>query len=272
MYFSYKYCTARLFDGISSAQLQFFMLSVVAFFFIFNFFTLSYEVNKQKHLVDSASNRSFCCLTIGAGAQDICGRENCTWPCADPKPTIPQLDDHGTNRRAGNNAFFVESSGRGVLNIRQACSVESLAYQNPNLTVFVLFIDTEINSSSTIAFQLANQYKNIHLISVKMDDYLAGTPLEHWYHCTDWRKGPHRVEHLSDGLRLLTIAKYGGYYFDLDIIHIRPTTFLRNFFNAESQDLIANGIIHADYGNPVIQMAANQFAKDYMYDFHSCNQ
>ena len=208
-------------------------------------------------------DRSFCCLTSD-GRKDICGRDNCTWPCPDPSPSIPQLDDRETYpSNDGNTGFFVETSGRGVLNIRQACAVESLAFQNPNLTVFVLFIDTAINASSKIAIQLANQYENIHLISVKMDDYLAGTALERWYHCTEWRKGPYHVEHLSDGLRLLTVAKYGGYYFDLDIIHVRPLTFLRNFFNAESQDLIGNCVFHADHGHPVMQMAVDGFPKDY---------
>ena len=209
-------------------------------------------------------NRSFCCLTSDGG-KDICGRQNCTWPCPDPVPksSIPQLDDDQPNSRDGNIAFVIDSSGRGALNVRQACSVESLARQNPNLTVFVLFIDTKIDTNSTVTVQLAKRHKNIHLVSPNMDDFLAGTPLEHWYHCTEWRKGPYHVEHLSDALRLLTVSKYGGYYFDLDIIQIRPTTFLRNFFNAASQDVIANGIFHADYGSPVIQMAVTEFARDY---------
>jgi lactosylceramide 4-alpha-galactosyltransferase len=41
----------------------------------------------------------------------------------------------------GSNAFFIETSGSGGLNIRQACAVvESLAFHNPNLTVNVLFM------------------------------------------------------------------------------------------------------------------------------------
>jgi lactosylceramide 4-alpha-galactosyltransferase len=40
----------------------------------------------------------------------------------------------------GSNAFFIETSGSGGLNIHQACAAESLAFHNPNLTVNVLFM------------------------------------------------------------------------------------------------------------------------------------
>ena len=149
------------------------LFSSIGFFSLFYLLTLSnnYSVdnlmaNGMESVIENPSvmikDRSFCCLTSD-GRKDICGRDNCTWPCPDPSPSIPQLDDRETYpSNDGNTGFFVETSGRGVLNIRQACAVESLAFQNPNLTVFVLFIDTAINASSNIAIQLANQYENIH--------------------------------------------------------------------------------------------------------------
>lgn len=95
-----------------------------------------------------------------------------------------------------------------------------------------------------------------------MDDYLAGTPLEHWYNCTDWREGPYHVSHMSDSLRFLTIAKYDGYYFDLDVVQIHPVTNLRYFVTTESKNLIASCAFHTDYG-PMMKLAANEFPKDY---------
>lgn len=207
-------------------------------------------------------NRSSCCLSSDH-KKDICGRGNCTWPCPIPVSSIPLLDKNQQDSRGGNQGFFLETSGSGVLSIRQACAVESLAYQNPNLTVYVLFIDAQINANSTIAAQLTSHYKNVHLITVHLDDYLASTSLEHWYHCTDWRKGPHYVSHLSDGLRFLTVAKYGGYYFDLDVIQTRPVTYLRNFVSMVTRDLIASCAFHADYGSPVMQLAVKEFYTDY---------
>jgi lactosylceramide 4-alpha-galactosyltransferase len=64
---------------------------------------------------------------------------------------------------------------------------------------------------------------------------------------------------LSNGLRLLTLSKYGGYYFDLDIISVRPVTFYRNFVAAQDHNDVNNDVIHADLNNPVIQLAIKDF-------------
>jgi lactosylceramide 4-alpha-galactosyltransferase len=101
------------------------------------------------------------------------------------------------------------------------------------------------------------------LIGVDLDEYLAGTALEKWYHCTDWRKGPYHVSHLSDGLRFLTLNKYGGYYFDLDVLMVKPVTYYRNFVSSPSGYSIASNSIHADLGNPVMEMAVKNFVSSY---------
>lgn len=43
--------------------------------------------------------------------------------------------------------FFLETSGSGQLNVRQVCSVESMArLNNPNnMTVYVIFLDVDVN-------------------------------------------------------------------------------------------------------------------------------
>jgi lactosylceramide 4-alpha-galactosyltransferase len=174
------------------------------------------------------------------------------------------------------NAFFLETSGNGkFLNIRQACAVESLAFHNPNLTVNVLFMmdntsthSNGINRSKVLPAEsnlekLKEKYTNIEFITLNLDDYVAGTLLEKWYHCNDWRKGPYHVAHLSDGLRLLTLHKYGGYYFDLDIIFVRRVTYYHNFVSAEASNGLCNNAIHVDYGHPVIQLAVRDFPLHY---------
>ncbi|KAK4030105.1 hypothetical protein OUZ56_023062 [Daphnia magna] len=166
----------------------------------------------------------------------------------------------------GDKAFFLETGGSETLNIRQACAVESLALHNPNVTAYVFFGQERVNSSSITLKTLTENYKNIQVIGLNMDNYLAGSPLEHWYKFTDWRKGPYHVAHFSDGLRLLTLSRYGGYYFDLDIIHVRPVTYYRNFIGTEDGGTASNSAIHADYGYPVIQMAINDFPANYRAD------
>ncbi|EFX82257.1 hypothetical protein DAPPUDRAFT_25188, partial [Daphnia pulex] len=173
------------------------------------------------------------------------------------------------------NAFFLETSGNGkFLNIRQACAVESLAFHNPNLTVNVLFmmdntaihsngINSKVLPAETNIEKLREKYTNIEFITLNLDDYVAGTLLEKWYHCNDWRRGPYHVAHLSDGLRLLTLHKYGGYYFDLDIIFVRRVTYYHNFVSAEASNGLCNNAIHVDYGHPVIQLAVRDFPLHY---------
>ncbi|XP_046448096.1 lactosylceramide 4-alpha-galactosyltransferase-like [Daphnia pulex] len=212
-----------------------------------------------------ASNRKIdrrtCCQSPDY-SKDICGRPNCT-SCPSPRDLNQLKSD-------GQNAFFIETSGSGALNIRQAFAVESLAFHNPNLTINVLFMDDghkkQIKKSKVLTEtveKLKSKYENIQFIVVDLDEFMAGTSMDKWFHCTDWRTGPYHVAHLSDGLRFLTLHKYGGYYFDLDIISVRPVTYYRNFITAASATNFANGIIHADYGHPITQLAVNDFPTNY---------
>ena len=106
-----------------------------------------------------------------------------------------------------NKAFFLETGGSTTLNYRQTCSIESLSRLNPNLQVNVFFTGGTLNSSATLHQALLAHYKNVRFIAVDLSKYMAATPLDHWYHHTDWRTGPYHVSHLSDALRFLTLYK-----------------------------------------------------------------
>ena len=215
------------------------------------------------------TNRSRCCVPSFNTHQhrDICGRRNCTLPCPDlGQYSHPEFDFQNPKFRDKPKGFLIETSGSGVLTDRQACAAESLASINPEMAVYILFIDVNPSnhSTSTIMSTLKRHYKNIQVIPLQMNDYLAGTPLERWYHCTDWRQSPHRTAHLSNGLRLLMMYKYGGYYFDLDMIHIRPVTYYRNFVSSIKSSLVSSAL-HADYEHPLMKKAVEHFVKDYKY-------
>ena len=218
-------------------------------------------------------DRRTCCLSPN-GLEDVCGRRNCTLPCKDPIPSIPELEnDPAKSHFSRDKAFFIETSGSGDLSFRQACAVESLALHNPNLTVYVLFVNVKINNSVNTLNILKEEYENIRLISINLDDYMAGTPLEHWYHCINWKKGPYHVNNLSNGLRLLTLTKYGGYYFDLDFVFVRPVTGYRNFVAAQDNYDVNNGAIHSELRNPLMELAIKDFVNnfrlnkiDFLYD------
>ena len=87
---------------------------------------------KNEDLMMTASimkiERSRCCVGPRM-VEDVCGRANCTRDCLDPIH-LP-IDDDGRE-----NAFFLETSGSGILKIRQACAVD-----NRNLNVNVFFME-----------------------------------------------------------------------------------------------------------------------------------
>jgi lactosylceramide 4-alpha-galactosyltransferase len=182
-------------------------------------------------------------------------------PCAQPlKSYFSTKSSSGQDK---DNAFFIETSGNGALSYRQACAVESLALHNPNLKVNVLFTDVKINADLDTVQQLMENYANVQLIDIKVDEYMAGTLMEHWYQCTDWRKGTYHVNNLSNALRLLTVYKFGGYYFDLDVISVRPVTSYRNFVAAVDREIVNNNVIHADAKHRFIELAIKDFVTNF---------
>lgn len=162
-------------------------------------------------------------------------------------------------------AYLIETSEVSALDYRQACSVESLALHNPTLDVNVLMTSHhQINFNSPIMKTLST-YPNVKMIQkAAQERYFTGSPLEAFYYCSGWEKSRFHVQDLSDALRLLTLYKYGGYYFDLDIIHLRPVTSYRNFMVAQDDVLVANGVIHADCcHHPLIEKALKEFSSVY---------
>jgi lactosylceramide 4-alpha-galactosyltransferase len=71
---------------------------------------------------------------------------------------------------------------------------------------------------------------------------------------------------LSNGLRLLTLAKYGGYYFDLDFVFVRSLIkYYRNFVAAQDNYDVNNGVIHAELKSPIIELAMTNFVDNFRY-------
>ena len=134
---------------------------------------LNFEFKTKKKMNSRVAirriERSRCCLD-GPASGDICGREDCLWPC----PLEPIADDYYRhfNESAGNRekAFFLETSGASTLNFRQACVVESLAYHNPNLTVHLLMTGEKQPMMDTLALWTLNRHygRNLHITHVNL--------------------------------------------------------------------------------------------------------
>ena len=143
--------------------------------------------------------------------------------------------------------------------------MESLAFNNPTLKIYLVLTDGNKGEQNVkgILHNLTETYKNIVLVHVQIEDLLVGTSLEKWYHCNDWKTGPYHVSHLSDALRFLILYKYGGYYFDLDVIHVRPVTFYRNFAVSESRSVIGSSVLHFEKNHEIMRMSLEEFPKSY---------
>lgn len=132
--------------------------------------------------------------------------------------------------------FFHETSGGAWFNIRQSCAIESAARENPSRPVQLFLHRTEdVDESHSFYSSVLNGLDNLIVFLVNTTEYVAGSRLEEWYNKGVWRKSPHKVVHLSDYIRVLTLKMGGGLYMDLDYVTVRPLDedVLKNFFSTE---------------------------------------
>uniref|UniRef100_A0A6P7FXW3 Alpha-1,4-N-acetylglucosaminyltransferase-like n=1 Tax=Diabrotica virgifera virgifera TaxID=50390 RepID=A0A6P7FXW3_DIAVI len=128
--------------------------------------------------------------------------------------------------------FFHETScksfnkGKITINSRQACAVESAARLNPDLDIYVLYsspglIKSEGDESDKF-LSVLQSYKNVKIMHLDYGKYTKGTPMEELYSSGKIENSQYAVSHASDVLRFLSLRKYGGYYFNLDVLHLKP--------------------------------------------------
>lgn len=121
----------------------------------------------------------------------------------------------------GNHILFLETSGRDFLDNRQNCAIES-ASKSTKLPILVLLNSTHLNfGANNATFQIwQNRQKlGVEFFSVEnVQEVLQNTPLEGDKVKDKLQKSKTRIHHLSDVLRLASIYKLGGWYFDIDTV------------------------------------------------------
>ncbi len=142
----------------------------------------------------------------------------------------------------------------GQINRKHIFSIKSILTTQPNSEVW-LWIDENTWEQNTEVIQQLNSYKNIKVL--KYDGVLErkGTiyenvPLNHF---TQTENLPFR----ADAFRILILHKYGGIYFDLDIMFLRDiSNFLdREFIYCwEKQPYGNNAIIHLNKQDTLLQL------------------
>lgn len=118
--------------------------------------------------------------------------------------------------------FFVQTSRNPYLLSRHACSIEAAARLHRKGSIYVLLHSQVIDTNHPSYLHLQS-YPNIHFLHFTEDEIYAQTLLMK-------SKQIHRrqlieyfsISHTSDLIRTALLYKYGGIYFDLDVIALKP--------------------------------------------------
>ncbi|GBP56170.1 Lactosylceramide 4-alpha-galactosyltransferase [Eumeta japonica] len=155
---------------------------------------------------------------------------------------LPAAEDLNPSARS---IYFIETSCKGDLNPRQACSVESVARVHPNRTVYILFL-APIAQKTFQKGPISNLkiFDNVEFARIHFWKFVEGTVLEGLVYDGYLNKSKWPVSHTSDVLRYLVLHKWGGTYLDLDVIVRKNLDSLGlNWASRENQDAVASCVL-----------------------------
>lgn len=164
------------------------------------------------------------------------------------------------------NIFFTETnSQRKQMNLKQMCSIESAALNNPKATIYIYSFNASVDKN------LFEIYENIRFIETNAERIFQNSVLENW-----WTRGgkdlvlnsPYSKAHLADAIRMVLLHKFGGIYSDLDTINIKSFSYLLNFngvgFMTEfSKPSIGNGILVFKKRHKLLELAMKELIYNY---------
>lgn len=123
------------------------------------------------------------------------------------------------------NIFFIEADPgdeKILEDGRQACSVESAAFLNPDMKVYVNFLTVtdKLFMHDSKLLQALQSYENIKIRFINFEDYFKGSMLEEWL-----RNDPlwaYDVRQVSQVAKMLMLLRHGGVAMDFNIISLFP--------------------------------------------------
>ncbi|XP_059478073.1 alpha-1,4-N-acetylglucosaminyltransferase-like isoform X2 [Neocloeon triangulifer] len=163
--------------------------------------------------------------------------------------------------------FLLETSQKGVLNLRQVCTLESAAGLNPEVSIILVFSDLEQISSkdNPAMMELLENSPNVKIATLSSSEAFKGTPFEG----IDYRMLKNSSDfkvHSSDLLRLSLLWKFGGMYMDLDYITLRSLSLLlrlKNFLTADAEYNINNSMLGFERHNPFLWKILEHLQKNF---------
>lgn len=176
--------------------------------------------------------------------------------------------------------YLIETSctsytkGKIFITPRQACAVESAAFNNPDFQTYLIYASPgSIKDDNTVSDRLLQILTNIVNVKVVRSNYarlLKGSVVEELYTKGRIQSSKYPVNIASDIARLLILFKYGGIYLDLDTVTIKSFNDLAlNFAGAESQEDVNNAVIRSSVngsGHEFIKMCLQELKEHFKGD------
>lgn len=150
--------------------------------------------------------------------------------------------------------FFVQTSENELVLARHACSIESAARLHPNGRIFVLLRSKYVHLNKGSQMHLRS-YENIFLLHFNEYDIYSGTPLEQLNQTTVKKYIPYfSMSHMSDFIRTALLYKYGGIYFDLDVIVLQNFHIFTNAVALETRDSVNVAVLIFEKQHAILEL------------------
>jgi hypothetical protein len=180
--------------------------------------------------------------------------------------SINKEDKIQTNSSEDNVIFIESNSTRKYFRLRDLCSIESAAKNNPTSEILVFSINAVMSN-----LFLLEKYKNIRFKQLNLSQLFQNTVMHEFWFQNKISKAQapyYREAHLGDALRLHLLHKYGGFYSDLDTITLKDLSVLKlngaSYIYERNGDLgIANGMLRFKKNHPFLLQCLENFAKNY---------
>jgi len=111
---------------------------------------------------------------------------------------------------------------------------------------------------------------HIEVVPLSCHELFLHTPLEQWYlKVATWKEGPFFFSHVTDGLRLALLWKYGGLYMDSDFVVLRDLSSLPSMVAGQGAPKfdINGAFMKMSAGHPFLALAMEGFVARY---YHEC--
>ena len=174
------------------------------------------------------------------------------------------------------NVWFIRTSRETALGTLDSCAVSSALEHNPRAAVMVMS-----NSLGCAAARLVHPGLRIVRFSYE-DVYRPFPPLLAWYRGGVW-KGAYDYNNLGNALRLALLYRFGGVYFDTDMLSLRPLLdsgagqeaagpaptgpawppAAVNFIGVERDSVLNNAAIGFSARHPFVELAMRRFVREF---------